>query len=253
MTKPILSTHNLYIASSQKTILHNISLTILPGQIHAIIGPNGAGKSTLAAALAGKPTYTITKGKAFFLDKNLLELNPQERATQGIFLAFQNPASLPGVPIINFLKAAINAIHLAHNLPPLSPLAIIQRVKKKITQLGIAPSTLHKPLNENFSGGEKKLNELLQMAVLNPKLAILDEIDSGLDLDKRRLVWQAIQRIRTKKNAFMIISHYIEDMLKYITPDRVWVLHQGRIIQSGNANLAHQILKTGYQNMPKPS
>lgn len=250
MAKPILHIHNLHVASSEKTILKAISLQIFPGKVYAIMGPNGAGKSTLAATLAGKPGYSITQGQALFIQKNLLTLNPQQRAVAGLFVAFQQPISIPGVSIINFLKTAVNQTRIAKKQPPLNALELVNLVKEKVKLLNMDTSILQKSLNENFSGGEKKLNELLQMAVLNPKLAILDEIDSGLDLDTIRLLGNTLQKMKKPDNALIIITHYPR-LFEYIKPDVVHILEQGSLVRSGDTSLAHQLLKTGYKGICK--
>lgn len=247
MRKPILDIKDLHIDLSGKAILQGVSLQIQPGKIYALMGPNGAGKSTLATWLAGKPGYTFKKGEVIFQQQNLTDLNVEQRASEGLFMSFQQPISLPGVSMMSFLKTALNQIRTAKNLTPLTALEVAQLLQAKIKLLNMPADILQKSVNENFSGGEKKLNELLQMAVLDPTLAVLDEIDSGLDLDTISLLGKTLQKLRRPDNAFIIITHYPK-LFTHITPDIVHILDQGRIIASGDTTLIDDLLKKGYKS-----
>ena len=240
----ILNIEDLHVTANNKPLLQGISLTARSGKVYAIMGPNGAGKSTLAAVLAGQPGYTITKGKVTFYDSDLLTLNPEQRAAKGLFIGFQHPPTIAGVRIINFLKTALNQIRLARNLPELTAAQALIHIKKQVKMLGLEESMLHKSLNENFSGGEKKRNELLQMAVLEPKLIILDEIDSGLDIDGIQLVGEKLQHIR-QNTTIILITHY-PHLLRHISPDQVHILEQGRIVRSTKATVIDELLQKGY-------
>ncbi len=247
-TEQLLQIENLHVETLEKPLLQGINLTIQPGKIYALMGPNGAGKTTLANILAGKQNNTITKGKITFMGKNLLTLSPEQRASKGLFMAFQQPIAIPGVRTINFLKTAINQIRLSKNQPELTAPQLLALVKEKTKTLNIDTQLLYKPLNENLSGGEKKLNELLQMVILDPKLAILDEIDSGLDIDTIRLLGKTLQKTRRPDNALIIITHY-PHLFKYITPDVIHILQKGRIVQSSDARLGQTLLEKGYKKM----
>jgi Fe-S cluster assembly ATP-binding protein len=241
----MLDIENLKVSVDDQEILRGISLNIKPGEIHAIMGPNGSGKSTLAAVLAGKPGYTVTAGRIQFLGKNLLELAPEERASAGLFLAFQYPIEIPGVSNSNFLKTAINQIRIKRGEAPLDAVAFLALLKEKAKLVNLSSALLHRNLNEGFSGGEKKRNEILQMAVLAPKLAILDETDSGLDIDALRIVAEGVNQLKNQENAIILITHY-QRLLDYIIPDYVHVLYQGCIVQSGNSDLAKELEQKGY-------
>ena len=248
--KPILKIVDLHVNVEGKKILNGINLEIYAGQIHAIMGPNGSGKSTLASVLAGKSGYEVTKGQIIFLDKNLLELSPEERAREGLFLAFQHPIEIPGVTLINFLKTAIEEIYKHRGEEPPSAAEFLRLIRSKKEILEFDLKLENRSVNEGFSGGEKKKNEMLQLAVLNPKLAILDEIDSGLDIDALRQVANGINKIKNKENAFLLITHY-QRLLDYVIPDHVHILYKGQIIMSGNHNLALDVEQKGYEWIKK--
>jgi Fe-S cluster assembly ATP-binding protein len=228
-----------------KEILKGLNLTVGPGEVHAIMGPNGSGKSTLAAVLVGRPGYDIS-GRVVFEGKDLLELAPEERAHEGLFLAFQYPVEIPGVNSTYFLKAALNETRKARGLQELDAMEFLQLVKEKMKILELDQSLLNRPVNEGFSGGEKKRNEIFQMAVLEPRLAILDETDSGLDIDALRIVASGVNKLRRPDNATIVITHY-QRLLNYIVPDFVHVLSGGRIIKSGDKDLALELEEKGYE------
>lgn len=225
---------------------------IRAGEVHAIMGPNGAGKSTLAAVLAGKDGYNVTQGTITFLNTNLLALTPEQRATAGLFLAFQYPIEIPGVSMTQFLKTAINERRKQRDEPPMNAVTFLALMKEKMRFIGMDPALLKRSVNEGFSGGEKKRNEILQMAMLNPKLAILDETDSGLDVDALKTVAHGVNQLRSKENATIIITHY-QRILDYICPDFVHILYNGRIVKSGTQELAKQIEVDGYDWITKAS
>ncbi|MEM9417315.1 MAG: Fe-S cluster assembly ATPase SufC [Bacteroidota bacterium] len=241
----MLQITHLKTAVEDKPLLKGIDLTVQPGEVHAIMGPNGAGKSTLAAVLAGKEGYEVTDGSVTFLGKDLLELAPEERAAAGLFLAFQYPVEIPGVSTTNFLKTAVNEIRKQKGQEPLDAVAFLALMKEKMQLVNIDPNLLRRPLNEGFSGGEKKRNEILQMAMLAPKLAILDETDSGLDIDALKVVAHGVNQLRSPDNATIIITHY-QRLLDYIVPDFVHVLYDGKIVKSGTKELAQELEAKGY-------
>ena len=241
----MLEIKNLSAAVDGKQILKGIDLTIRPGEMHAIMGPNGSGKSTLAQVLVGREEYNITGGQVLFNGKDLLEMEPEERAHEGVFLAFQYPVEIPGVNTMYFLKAAVNEVRKAKGLPELDAVDFLKVVKERMKILELDSSLLNRPVNEGFSGGEKKRNEIFQMALLEPKFAILDETDSGLDIDALRVVAEGVNRLRRKDNAQLVITHY-QRLLNYIVPDRVHVLHDGKIIKSGDKDLALELEQHGY-------
>lgn len=241
----MLQIKNLKAAINDKPLLKGIDLVVQPGEVHAIMGPNGAGKSTLAAVLAGKEGYTVTEGGVTFLGQDLLELAPEERAAAGLFLAFQYPVEIPGVSTTNFLKTAINEIRKQKGKEPLDAVTFLAMMKEKMQLVDIDPTLLRRPLNEGFSGGEKKRNEILQMAMLAPQLAILDETDSGLDIDALKVVAHGVNQLRSPENATIIITHY-QRLLDYIVPDFVHVLYDGRIVKSGTKELAKELEAKGY-------
>jgi Fe-S cluster assembly ATP-binding protein len=228
-----------------KEILHGIDLCIRPGEVHAIMGPNGSGKSTLAQVLAGRDGYSVTGGEALFNGKNLLSLIPEERAREGIFLGFQYPVEIPGVSNMYFLKAALNAIRKSNGLEELDAMEFLSLAKEKMKILEIDQSLINRAVNEGFSGGEKKRNEIFQMAMLEPKLAILDETDSGLDIDALRIIAGGINSLRTKERSIVLVTHY-QRLLNYIIPDKVHVLLDGRIVKSGGSELALELEAKGY-------
>jgi Fe-S cluster assembly ATP-binding protein len=241
----MLSIKNLQTSVEEKEILKGLNLEIKAGEVHAIMGPNGSGKSTLAAALTGKDNYTVTGGEVTFEGKNLLELSPEDRAREGIFLAFQYPVEIPGVSNINFLRTALNEIRNYRNLPQLEAKDFLKMVKEKQKLVEFDAALTNRSLNEGFSGGEKKRNEIFQLAMLEPKLSILDETDSGLDIDALRIVSKGVNKLRTDKNAFIIITHY-QRLLEYIVPDFVHVLYNGQIVKSGGKELALELEEKGY-------
>jgi len=241
----MLSIQNLHAGIEEKQILRGINLEIKPGEVHAIMGPNGSGKSTLASVLAGKSNYTVTDGTVEFLGKDLLELSPEKRAGEGLFLGFQYPVEIPGLSTTNFIKTAVNEIRKYRGEAPLDAVSFLKMMKEKMALMNIDQSLLSRPLNEGFSGGEKKRNEIFQMAMLQPKLAILDETDSGLDIDAIRIVAGGVNKLRSKDNAVLLVTHY-QRLLDYIVPDFVHVLYNGRIVRSGTKELAFELEERGY-------
>ncbi|HRN94645.1 MAG TPA: Fe-S cluster assembly ATPase SufC [Chitinophagales bacterium] len=241
----MLSIKNLDVRVEQKEILKGFNLQINPGEIHAIMGPNGTGKSTLASVLAGKNEYEVTGGEISYLGKDLLEMSPDERAREGVFLAFQYPVEIPGVSTTNFMKAAVNAKRKHLGLDPMDAKTFLQLLNEKRAIVELSREFTSRSLNEGFSGGEKKRNEIFQMAMLEPKLAILDETDSGLDIDALRIVANGVNQLRNKDNAFLVITHY-QRLLNYIVPDFVHVMYGGRIVKSGGKELALQLEERGY-------
>jgi Fe-S cluster assembly ATP-binding protein len=222
-----------------------VNLTIGAGEVHAIMGPNGSGKSTLSAILAGREEYEVTEGEVLYLGRNLLDLAPEERAREGVFLAFQYPVEIPGVNSAYFLKAALNAIRKHRNQPELDAMEFLSLVKEKMQLLELREDFLKRPVNEGFSGGEKKRNEIVQMAVLEPRLAVLDETDSGLDIDALKVVAAGVNRLKRSDNAQLVITHY-QRLLNYIVPDRVHVLSDGRVLRTGDKHLAMELEARGY-------
>jgi Fe-S cluster assembly ATP-binding protein len=245
MSKPILEIKDLSAGVDGKQILKGVSLTIGPGEVHAVMGPNGSGKSTLAAVLAGRDGYDVTGGQVIYDGKDLLELDPEERAREGVFLAFQYPVEIPGVNSTYFLKAALNEIRKAKGEAELDAIEFLNLVKDKIKLLELNEDLLKRSVNEGFSGGEKKRNEIFQMAVLEPRLAILDETDSGLDIDALKVVSNGVNKLKTNLNAQLVITHY-QRLLNYIVPDYVHVLVDGRIVKSGGKGLAQELEARGY-------
>ncbi len=241
----ILQINNLQARVEEKEILKGINLTIRAGEIHAIMGPNGAGKSTLASVLSGRDGYEVTGGEAWYYGKNLLEMAPEERAREGVFLAFQYPIEIPGVSTTNFLKTAVNAARKHKGLDDIDPSSFLSMMREKMKLVEIDQKLASRSLNEGFSGGEKKRNEIFQMAMLEPSLAILDETDSGLDIDALRIVAHGVNALHNEKNAFLVITHY-QRLLDYIVPDFVHILYQGRIVKSGTKELALEMEEKGY-------
>ena len=250
MSKPILEIKNLSAGVEGKQILKGISLTISPGEVHAIMGPNGSGKSTLAAVLAGRAGYEVSGGEVIFDGKDLLDLNPEERAREGVFLAFQYPVEIPGVNSTYFLKAALNEVRKSKGQPELDAMEFLSLVKDKIKLLELNEDLLRRSVNEGFSGGEKKRNEIFQMAVLEPRLAILDETDSGLDIDALRIVAGGVNKLKRPDSAQLVITHY-QRLLNFIIPDFVHVLYDGRIVKSGDKQLALELEAKGYDWITK--
>jgi Fe-S cluster assembly ATP-binding protein len=242
---PIISIKNLQARIEEKQILNGISLEVKPGEVHAIMGPNGSGKSTLASVLSGREEYEVTGGEVSFLGKDLLAMEPEVRAREGVFMAFQYPVEIPGVSTINFMKTALNKIREHRGLPALDAVAFLKVMKEKMKLVEIDQALLNRSLNESFSGGEKKRNEIFQMAMLEPKLAILDETDSGLDIDALRIVSNGVNKLRNKDNAVVVVTHY-QRLLEYIVPDYVHVLYKGRIVKSGTKELALELEARGY-------
>ncbi len=241
----MLEIRNLHAGIDGKQILKGVTLTINPGEVHAIMGPNGSGKSTLSAVLAGRDGYEVTAGEVIYQGKSLLEMAPEERAREGVFLAFQYPVEIPGVNSTYFLKAALNEVRKHHGLVELDAIEFLALVKDKMKALELREDFLKRPVNEGFSGGEKKKNEIFQMAVLEPKLAILDETDSGLDIDALKVVSAGVNRLRRADNAQLVITHY-QRLLAYVIPDFVHVLCDGRIVRSGGKELALELEQRGY-------
>jgi Fe-S cluster assembly ATP-binding protein len=241
----MLSIKNLQARIEEKQILRGINLDIKAGEVHAIMGPNGSGKSTLASVLAGRQEYEVTDGSVEFLGKDLLELSPEERAGEGIFLAFQYPVEIPGLTTTNFIKTAVNEVRKYRGQEPYDAVQFLKLMKEKMGLMEINQSLLSRSLNEGFSGGERKRNEIFQMAMLEPKLAILDETDSGLDIDAIRIVSNGVNKLRNKDNAVLVVTHY-QRLLDYIVPDFVHVLYNGRIVKSGTKELALELEERGY-------
>jgi Fe-S cluster assembly ATP-binding protein len=241
----MLEIRDLHVAINGTEILRGVDLTMDRGTVHAIMGPNGSGKSTLAQVLAGHPAYEVTAGTVQYEGRDLLDLDPEERAREGVFLAFQYPVEVRGITNSYFLRSAVNAIRKHRGEPELDALDFLQVLEDKLKAIGWDDSFLNRPVNEGFSGGEKKRNEILQLAVLEPKLAILDETDSGLDIDALKTVAAAVNKLRSPERAFLVVTHY-QRLLDYITPDFVHVLADGRMVRSGGPELAHELEAKGY-------
>jgi Fe-S cluster assembly ATP-binding protein len=241
----MLEIKNLHANVEGREILKGIDLAMQAGEVHAIMGPNGSGKSTLARVLAGHESYEVTQGQVLFEGKDLLEMDPEERAREGVFMAFQYPVEIPGVSNTYFLKAALNAVRKHRGLPELDAVEFLGLVRQKMKLVQMDESLLSRPVNEGFSGGEKKRNEIFHMAVLEPRLAVLDETDSGLDIDALRIVADGVNALRQKDRSFLLITHY-QRLLNYIVPDYVHVLVDGRIVRSGGKELAHELEAKGY-------
>jgi Fe-S cluster assembly ATP-binding protein len=241
----MLTIRNLHAGIEGKHILKGINLDIRPGEVHAIMGPNGSGKSTLASVLAGREDYEVTEGSVSFLGKDILDLSPEKRAGEGLFLAFQYPIEIAGLTTTNFIKTAVNEVRKYRGEKPLDAVQFLRMMKEKMALMNMDQALLSRSLNEGFSGGEKKRNEIFQMAMLEPKLAILDETDSGLDIDAIRIVANGVNKLRNKDNAVLVVTHY-QRLLDYITPDFVHVLYNGRIVKSGPKELALELEERGY-------
>ncbi len=241
----IIEIKNLRAGIEGREILQGITLTVNPGEVHAIMGPNGSGKSTLASVLAGREDYEVLGGSVIFNGKDMLEMSPEERSREGMFLAFQYPVEIPGVSTANFLKTSVNEMRKHRGLPPLEPAQFLALMRERMKLVEMDQSFLSRSLNEGFSGGEKKRNEIFQMAMLEPTLAVLDETDSGLDIDALRIVAEGVNALKTPNNAFVLITHY-QRLLNYIVPDVVHVLWNGRIVRSGGKELALELEEKGY-------
>ncbi len=241
----LLEIKDLHVNVEGKEILKGINLKVDTGEVHAIMGPNGSGKSTLAQVLAGRENYEVTKGEVYYNGKNLLDLSPEDRAREGIFLAFQYPVEIPGVSNTNLLKTALNEIRKYRGLQELDAMEFLSLIKSKMKLVDLDQSLLSRSVNEGFSGGEKKRNEIFQMAVLEPKLALLDETDSGLDIDALRIVANGVNKFKSKDNAIVLVTHY-QRLLNYIIPDFVHVLYKGKIVRSGDKTLALELEEKGY-------
>ena len=248
----MLSIKNLHAEVEEKQILKGINLTVNPGEVHAIMGPNGSGKSSLASVLAGKENYRVTAGEVSFHGKDLLDMDPETRAREGLFLAFQYPIEIPGVSNINFLKTALSEIRTYRGLTPLDAKEFLRLSREKQKLVEFDANLVNRSLNEGFSGGEKKRNEIFQLAMLEPSLAILDETDSGLDIDALRIVSQGVNKLRSANTSFIIITHY-QRLLEYIVPDFVHVLYNGRIVKSGTKELALELEEKGYDWLKEES
>lgn len=241
----MLSIDNLHVSVEGKSILNGINLDVKAGEVHAIMGPNGSGKSTLSSVIAGNESYEIDKGDILFRGENIVELAPEERAHKGIFLSFQYPIEIPGITVTNFIKTSINSNLKARGEKEMSASVMLKKIREKAELLDIDSKFLSRSLNEGFSGGEKKRNEIFQMAMLEPSLSILDETDSGLDIDALKIVANGVNKLKNKNNAVIVITHY-QRLLDYIIPDYVHVLHDGKIVKSGDKQLAHELEEKGY-------
>ena len=246
----MLKIKNLHVKVEDKKILQGLDIQILPGEIHAIMGPNGSGKSTLAHVLSGREGYEITKGEVNYQNKNLFDLEPEERACEGLFLAFQYPVEIPGVSGVNFLRSTLNSVRKYKKQKELDGLSFLKLLKKKSKILKIDEKLIKRSVNFGFSGGEKKRSEILQMSLLEPKLAIMDETDSGLDIDALKTVAEGINSLKSPERSFLIITHY-QRLLNYIIPDKVHILAGGKIVRTGDKTLALKLEKEGYQNLVK--
>lgn len=241
----MLKIKNLHAIVEEKEILKGVNLEVNQGEVHAVMGPNGSGKSTLASVLAGNPKFEVTRGQILFNDKDLLEMEPEDRAREGLFLSFQYPVEIPGVSMVNFMRAAVNEQRKYRGEEPISASDFLKLMRDKRELLGMDSQLVSRSVNEGFSGGEKKKNEIFQLAMLNPQLAILDETDSGLDIDALRVVASGVNKLQTEENATIVITHY-QRLLEYIKPDYVHVLYAGKIVRSGGPDLALELEKRGY-------
>ena len=247
----MLTIRNLHAIVEEQEILKGVNLEVNPGEIHAVMGPNGSGKSTLASVLAGHPKFEVTRGSIEFKGQDLLEMEPEDRSREGLFLSFQYPVEIPGVSMVNFMRSALNEQRKYRKEEPISATDFLKLMRDKRQLLGMDSQLVSRSVNEGFSGGEKKKNEIFQMAMINPLLAILDETDSGLDIDALRVVASGVNKLQTKENATILITHY-QRLLEYIKPDFVHVLSDGKIIKSGGADLALELEKKGYEWLINP-
>jgi Fe-S cluster assembly ATP-binding protein len=247
----MLSIRNLHVEVEAKRILNGVSLSVAAGEVHSIMGPNGSGKSTLAQVLAGRETYRVTEGEVLYDGRDLLDMSPEQRACAGVFMAFQYPVAIPGVSNLYFVRAALNAIRKEQGLDELDAMDFMMLAREKAKLLDMDDRILHRAVNDGFSGGEKKRNEIFQMAVLEPRLAILDETDSGLDIDALRVVANGVNALRREDRAIIVVTHY-QRLLNYIVPDRVHVLSEGRIVRSGDRSLALELEERGYSWLAAP-
>jgi Fe-S cluster assembly ATP-binding protein len=250
VTSPLLEIENLHASVAGNEILRGVDLTVRAGEVHAVMGPNGSGKSTLAHVIAGRPGYTVTEGAIRFRGRDLFAMPPEERAREGVFLAFQYPVEIPGVSNVYFLKAAVNAVRKHRGLPEYDAIEFLSLVKQKAKLVEIDDDLVKRPVNEGFSGGEKKRNEIFQMALLDPTLAILDETDSGLDIDALRVVAGGVNQLRSPERSMLVVTHY-QRLLNYIVPDYLHVLVEGRIVRSGGKELALELEDKGYAWLEK--
>ena len=246
----MLKIENLKCSINDNPVLKGLNLSVKPGEVHAIMGPNGSGKSTLASVIAGNDNYDVDGGDINFDNQSILEISPEERARMGIFMSFQYPVEIPGVSVSNFIKAAVTAMRKFRGEKPLSSSDLLKAMKENLDLLKMDSGFLSRSMNEGFSGGEKKRNEIFQLAMLNPRLSILDETDSGLDIDALKIVANGVNRLRSAENSFVIITHY-QRLLDYISPDHVHILSDGKIVSSGNAELALKLEKEGYDEITK--
>ena len=244
----MLSIKKVHSKINEKPVLSGLDLKVNAGEVHAIMGPNGSGKSTLASIISGNEAHEVTAGEILYFNQSLLTLSPEERARRGIFLSFQYPVEIPGVSVSNFIKTSVNELRKAKNKLPIKASELLKSMRTNLDLLNMSDDFLSRSINDGFSGGEKKRNEIFQMAMLKPKLAILDETDSGLDIDALKIVSKGVNKLRSKDNAFIIITHY-QRLLNYIRPDYVHVLHGGKIVKSGSKNLALELEKEGYDNI----
>jgi Fe-S cluster assembly ATP-binding protein len=244
----MLKIKNIHSEINSQPVLRGLNLEINAGEIHAIMGPNGSGKSTLASVISGNENHEVTDGDVLYFNQSILDCSPEERARMGIFMSFQYPVEIPGVSVSNFVKTSVNEVRKSLSLPPMKTSELLKKMKENLSLLNMGSEFLSRSINDGFSGGEKKRNEIFQMAMLNPKLSILDETDSGLDIDALKIVSNGVNKLKSPNNSFIIITHY-QRLLNYIKPDYVHVLHEGKIVKSGDAGLALELEKSGYDKI----